>query len=162
MAGGGVEVEGLDQWRRDLKETNNPSAYRREFRKEERQIAQKVASGARGRAGGMGGPFAHFAPHITGSSSNAGAAVGLRGSAANATFWGAKGKHGWYGAPRYAGGPPQHPSWVGNAWDVAGPGGPYAINATVRTMSPQIVDWYGDAVSRVTAASFPDKGGESF
>lgn len=56
------------------------------------------------------------------------------------------------GALQYA----QFPTWVGNGWDVGGPGGPYAVNPAIRESLDDIVNAYGDGLEVVSRAAFPD------
>lgn len=162
MAEPAVKVPELDSWRRNLARANNPAAYRRAFQKEERLIAVKVATLARSNAVAHGGSAKHFANTITGSATRDGARVGLRGGKANAAFWGAKKHTGWYAKGRYSHSPKQHPEWVGSSWIAGGPGGPIAINPAVAELSPLIPGWYGEAIEKVNAMTFPNHGGEGF
>ena len=62
-----------------------------------------------------------------------------RGKAkANPAFWGRKSQG----------------NWIGNSWDVGGPGGPFAINDTVRDEGQFIEEAYGKAVDRLTRQAF--------
>lgn len=152
-AGSGIKVDGLDEFRKELRRAADGKTLRKEFTAEERKIAQRVAQAARAQA--SGGPQRHFASKITGKASpRKGALVGIA-PVANAAFWGAKKNTGWNRAAR-EGSKAQHPAWVGAAWEVGGPGGPYAINPAIRDLSPLIPSWYGDAIDRVTRPAFPD------
>lgn len=98
----------------------------------------------------------HFAGSIYGTGSARQAAVGVRREA-NAAFWGAKKRTGWYAAQKYAGGPTQHPEWVGNNWDVGVLGqGPYAINPAIFHELDNIERAYGEAVEDIARRAFPD------
>jgi len=155
VAGLPVDVRGLKEFRRDLANAADPKAARKELTATQRLIAQIVAGDAKRTAGALGGPFLHFRHHITGYGRASGASVGLRGSKANATFWGAK-KH--TGALARAGGLwQQHPEWVGNSgWQVGGSwGGPYAINQAIHARIPWIEDQYLEAIDRLAADAFP-------
>lgn len=157
MAGApGAEVRGLAEFRADLKKLDNSSRWTKDLGKSQREIATKVAGWSRFAASGMGGPYAHFASSIVGTGGATGARVGLRGSSANTTFWGAKKRTGWYAAGKYAESTGrQHPKWVGASWDVGVSGqGPYAINPTIAAKSEQILAMYGEAVDRITAEAF--------
>lgn len=108
-----------------------------------RTLARDVATKARGRARGMGGVHRLASGSITGRGTNAGAAVSVgRHPAASAAFWGAKKRTGWNA--RNPDSRPQHPSWIGNSWEVGGQGGPYAINPTIRAEEKAIVERFDD------------------
>ncbi|HND56187.1 MAG TPA: hypothetical protein PLV92_27410, partial [Pirellulaceae bacterium] len=114
-AGSGVKVDGLDEFRKELRRAADGKTLRKEFTAEERKIAQRVAQAARAQA--SGGPQRHFASKITGKvSPRKGALVGIA-PVANAAFWGAKKNTGWNRAAR-EGSKAQHPAWVGAAWVV--------------------------------------------
>lgn len=148
-----VKVEGLKEFRAGLKRAEDPKAVKAQFRREELAIAREVATGASAIASSMGGPFAHFAGDFKGAATVKGASVRIMPEA-NATFWGAKKNTGW-NAP-HVGGLPQHPTWIGAAWDAGGPGGPYALNPAITAAAPHIVDQYGKAMDRVTHPAFPN------
>lgn len=152
-AAGKVEVRGLKEFRADLAKLSNSSRWNKDLAKSQRQLGTKVAGWARSSAAGMGGPYSHFSGAIRGAGGVTGAKVGIAPQA-NATFWGAKKHTGWYGASQYQGGPAQHPEWVGAGWEVAGPGGPYAINSTIGNRMDWILDEYGNAIDRITADAF--------
>jgi hypothetical protein len=153
-----IRVEGLREFRRELRaidRTNGDRAWSRELTRTHRELGQMVASLSSGAAAGMGGSQAHFAGAIRGRGTAASARIGVL-PRANAAFWGAKKRTGWYGAPRYAESTgQQHLPWVGTGWTAGGPGGPYAINATVRDNLRGIERAYAEAIDRVTRRAFP-------
>lgn len=152
--GAGAEVVGLDEFRRGLKQMENPSRWARELGLAQRKIGREAGGWARFEAQGMGGPFAHFADSIKGTGGVAGAKITID-PVANAAYWGAKKRTGWYADDRFLGEPSQHPPWVGNSWDVAVDGqGPYAINPALAAHVDDIVDLYGQAIDRVAADAF--------
>lgn len=143
MAGPAVRVEGLSELRRALRKLEDGTTWSRELGSIQRDVAKKVAGWASSNAGGMGGPFAHFSGAIRGRGGVAGAKVAVANPDANATFWGAMARTGWNAGNNT----PNHPKWVGNGWDVGGPGGPYAINPAIADHKDEIVDGdYGDAI----------------
>ena len=77
---------------------------------------------------------------------------------ANAAFWGAKKRTGWYAAGKFAGSTSQqHPEWVGNTWDVADKnGGPYAINVALARHLDDIQAAYTASIGRLVSRAFPN------
>jgi hypothetical protein len=164
----GVRVEGLDDFRRGLRKAEK--SVKADFRKKERKIATLVVGEARKFAVGEGGSTAHFASSVyNASGSSRGAAVGVRPQA-NAAFWGAKKRTGWYGARKYRQGRvkrtarflhnreqgTQHPKWIGNSWEVGGSGGPLAINPAIRHELPTIDRLYLEAIDESSREAFPN------
>lgn len=153
-----VKVEGLKEFRRELRaldRTNGNRAWSRELTKAHRDLGQMIATLSAGAAAGMGGPQAHFSGAIRGRGTQVSAKVGVL-PRANAAFWGAKKRTGWFGAPRYGQSTGvQHPPWVGNGWTAGGPGGPYAINETIRSNLRGIEHVYAQMIDRVTRRAFP-------
>lgn len=148
-----VRVEGLDDFRRDLKQLEGASRWNKELGKAQRTIGTKVAGWSASTASGMGGPFAHFAGAIKGAGGATGAKVSVAAQA-NATFWGAKKNTGWNVNAR-PGSRPQHPAWVGASWEAGVAGqGPYAINNTIAAHTDDILRMYGEAVDQVAADAF--------
>lgn len=148
-----VQVRGLREFQAELSKL--PGKLPNELRKANAEIARWLRPKVRGAASGMGGPQAHFAGAIGSSGTRTSAKLTVRPDA-NAAFAGAKKHTGWYAAARYAASPPQHPPWIGADWEAGGPGGPYAINPTVRDNVDEIVDTYGDAIDRLARRAFPD------
>ena len=151
----GIKVKGLDEFRRDLKAIGKQ--WPKELAKTHRILAREVSGEARRFAIGIGPVQAHFASKITGTGTAAKASIGVARQA-NAAIWGAKKHTGWYGAPQYGSSAKgNQPQWVGNAWDVGGPGGPYGINDAIRHDMPKIVDRYGELIDALTERAFPTK-----
>jgi hypothetical protein len=124
----GVEVEGLDDFRRDLDRTQKQMTPG--LTKAHKTLAKEVAAQGRQFARGHGGSTGHFAGSIYGVGSAKRAALTNRKDA-NAAIWGAKKNTGWNVRAK-RGGARQHPKWVGEGWEVGGPGGPRGINDAVR------------------------------
>lgn len=157
-ASSGVQIVGLPELRRELRKLDDPKGWTKELSLANRTIAKKAAAWAQSEASGMGGPQAHFARAIRGYGTVTGARIGINNGNANAAFWGAKKRTGWYARGRYSGSSgQQHERWIGNGWDVARRGqGPYAINASLADNLNRIVDLYGDAIDDITRRAFPD------
>lgn len=144
-------ITGVREFRRALKQIG--PEWPRELRVVHKTIADEVAAAARGRASGMGGVQALAAKSIKGTANQREARIGVSGQVkgrrtsgpiGNVAFWGAEKRTGWYSRYRYKDVPTaQHPTWVGNSWDVGDPsGGPYAINETIAVMKPEIYEQY--------------------
>lgn len=148
-----VRIDGLKELRKALRAAEDPKAWGKELGRANRDGARQVAAWAQATAQAMGGPFAHFAPQISGRATQTAARIQID-STANATFWGAKGRSGWnYGND----GAPQHPEWVGSSWDVGVVGqGPYAINDTIARRSVEIDVIYRAVIDRIAGEAFPD------
>lgn len=164
MAGASLYVEGLDDFRRELREVD-PKLPKEQV-KANRKIANHTQGKARRNATAASGPFAErYSDAKTAIKSFASAkeaAIGVSRSGrvphAQATFWGASGRSGWYAAARYEQSTGrQHPEWVGNRWDAGKAGeGPYVLNYTVAEELPEIREMYGDMVDALMAEAFPD------
>ena len=83
-----VEVEGLKEFRRELRALSGDSTWTRALGQVNRSLAGEAATWAQIEATGLGGPFAHFADTITGAATATAARVQVA-KVANATFWGA-------------------------------------------------------------------------
>lgn len=154
-SGANVEVVGLDDFRRELKQLDNAPRWTKELSKSQRTIGMTVAGWSRFEAAGLGGPFAHFADAIAGGGGVTGARIRIKNEDANSTFWGALRHFGWYADPRYSESTGQQsPDWVGNTWDAWAGEGPYAIASTIHRRADWIVDEYGNAIDRITADAF--------
>ena len=152
-AGVAVEVDGLADFRRELRQLEEPRQWSAKLGRLHRELAQKVAGWASFTASGMGGATGHFAGALAGRGSVTGARIQVANPAANAAFWGAKQRTGWNAGNDT----PNLPEWVGNAWDVGVAGqGPYAINDTIAAKGPEILDMYGEAVEDIASAAFPN------
>ena len=152
---GPVQVVGLDDFRKELRQLEDPKPWLRELSAAHRVIGREAAAKAQGAARQMGGPQAHFAGSIRGYGSAAGARVGVADRKANAAFWGAKqDRTGWNAGN---GGRPNQPKWIGNTWPVGDPNrGPYAINPAIHDYLPQAEETYGDALDDLMRRAFPD------
>lgn len=144
-----IEVQGLSQFRRDLRQLENGQRWVKELAGENRGIAHEAAGWVRSEAQAMGGPQRHFASAIRGYGSTAGASIRVARPEANAAFWGAKKRTGWNAGNDT----PNLPPWVGNTWEAAGFGGPYAINTVLRQREDWIVERFDAAVARVATAA---------
>jgi hypothetical protein len=150
-------VKGLKEFRAALKAAG--PEWPPELKRVHEQIGRRSAALSRAAASGMGGVQAKAAPTIKGRGNQKEARISVSGmrKLGNVAFWGAKRHTGWYAAPRYGESQTaQHPVWVGNSWEVAGDGGPYAINPALRGYLPEILDQYLDMVQRVADKAFPE------
>jgi hypothetical protein len=162
--GTAIHVEGLDEFLRGLRIVDPSSG--KEMRKAHRKISNHTQAAARRNASAAAGPFgARFADARTAIKAYASekeAAIGVSRSGrvphAEATFWGAKGRSGWYGRAKYAASTgQQHPEWVGENWDAGVPGqGPYVLNYTVAEEMDRNLETYGEAMDDLFARAFPD------
>lgn len=154
-----IRVDGLGDFTRDLRALG--PEWPKALRAVHKDIANKGRDWARAKALGMGGVQAKAARAIGGTATAREARVsvssGARTPYANAAFWGAKRRTGWYAAERYAtSAGRQHPPWVGNSWDAAVRGqGPYAINAALADHVDEILDYYSAAIDDLTRRAFP-------
>lgn len=139
-----VDIPDLAEFRRYLRTLDDPRAWSRRLGAVNRQLAKDAVGWARAEARSMGGPQRHFANRIAARGGVTGARITINKSEANAAFWGAMQRSGWYVHPRYNGSRgQQHPDWVGNTWDVAAHGqGPYAINPALADHLPEITEAY--------------------
>jgi hypothetical protein len=153
-----VQVVGLTELRRGLRDLDDPKGWNRELGKVSRKVGTQAAGWAQAEARSMGGPFSHFANAIRGGGGAAGVKVRVAKPAANATFWGSESRTGWYANPRYdASTGRQHPRWVGNTWPVGDPvRGPYAINPAIASHLDQIVNEFAEGIGDLTRRAFPD------
>ena len=146
-----VQISGLDEFRVALRAA--AVAEHKAATKANTKIAKVVAADAQLFAVGEGAQQRHFARFIVGRGSRTGASVGLRGSAANAAFWGGFRHTGWYSTKP---GPSQFKPWVGNSWQVGVPGqGPYAINPAIAHESDNIIRSYSEMIDEITKQAFP-------
>ena len=140
-----VEVRGLDAFRRELSKIDAEQEWKKEIAGVHRELAQDVAGKAADRARSMGGQQRHFADALAGRGTTTAARIEVAGkrtprgkAKANPAFWGRKSQG----------------NWIGTGWDVGGPGGPYAINATIADNGEFIEEAYGKAVDRFTRTAF--------
>jgi hypothetical protein len=161
-SGARVTVEGLDEFRRELRKLG--PQWGRQLRDVHKRIARRVDqwSEANARAGH---PIQRAKAHNIRSSATASdARVGVASgpnTAAGVAFWGVKRRLGWYAARRYENSAPQNlPEWVGNTWDTGVRGqGPYAINLAVAEHLREIEDEYLEQLDRLSRRAFPDGRG---
>lgn len=140
-----VEVKGLRELQLALRALG--AEWPRELRKANVDVARIAQDASQHEASGLGGVQAKAAPAIKAGGEQLAAKIVVSATAAYPFALGA-----FFGAKKY----PQFPPWVGNSWDPGGPGGPYAINAALRSKLDEITDAYGDAMDRLTAKAFPD------
>lgn len=155
-----VAVKGLSEFKRELRKID--SAIPKQMQVANKDIAKEVSDAARTNARSAGGIWSKAASAITPRATAEAASVGVsatsRAPMALPAFWGARARTGWFGNPfKYGDYTSQHPEWVGNTWDAASRSeGPYVINYTLLEESDRVVELYGDAIDRLSAAAFPD------
>lgn len=141
MPGVAVEIQGLRDFRSGLRRAGY--GWPRVLAHVNRDIARFVETGSKGAT--ENAQQAKAARAIRGRGTQRESKIVIGGSPPFAL--GA-----FMGALQYA----QFPRWVGASWQVGGPGGPFAVNPTIRENKDEIVDAYGDAFERVARAAFPD------
>lgn len=157
MAGPSLSIKGGREFRAALKAVDRD--FPKMLAKAHRVIAQDVGREARNEAGSLDPIQRAAARAIMGSGTQAAARIQVdtrKVPFGNVAFWGSKSRTGWYAAPRFEGGAPQSPPWVGNSWQPGEYGeGPYAINDTIARMRDRIIDEYGDALMDIARQAFP-------
>jgi hypothetical protein len=153
VAKAAIQVKGLNNFRLELARIDKK--WPKELLKVHKTISREVSVQARLFATGTGPMQHHFAKAITGDATQRVAAVRVAPKA-NAAFWGAKKRTGWYGRRRYGKSPGrQFPPWVGNSWEPGGAGGPLAINPAIRHDLPKIEKRFNEMVEEVSRRAFP-------
>lgn len=162
-----IRVDGLKEFRAGLRGID--AAWAKELNSVNKAVAQKAAADARAEAEGKGGVYAKAAAAIKpmgpyATSARVGISPNASTAMANATFWGALARSGWNAgwrngtktARRNLDGKPQHPRWVGSAWDVAVTGqGPHALNdALARNVDHYLHTYYDALVDLAERAAF--------
>lgn len=153
--GGSIKVQGLDELRRELRKLDD-AGLTNELKQTNFDAAKAVIAPAQARARGLGRMQARAAATLTPSKAAAGARVNFGG--AKAPFAGGAEFGAGQNVPRR---PPgrtgtvlgwnQFEPWRGND---AGAG--YFLYPTIRELTPELVEMYGDAIERITARAFPD------
>ena len=154
-----IRVEGLAEFRKGLRHAADPKEAKAAVRRADLIIAKELLPLAKGYASAYRSSTAHFARWIRAGADTRGA--WLAGpKEGNAAIWGTNWytHSGWYAKPWFVGDSPQHPPWVGNAWDVGGRGGPRGINDAIRVKKDRIVRHYGEVIPFLTKNQFNDAG----
>lgn len=146
MAAGpsGIEIKGLKEWRRDLAKCG--AGWNKMLRDLNKGIAKFVEGEAKGNWFRPVQVEAERAVRGSGTIRGAKIGVGTSPPFAQGAVWGAK---------QYK----QFPPWVGNTWEVGGPGGPYGINMAIRENRDEITESYAEGfvyVASVVSRAFPD------
>ncbi len=135
----GVEVQGLDDFRRELRRLG--SDLPRELADANFQVASLVTQRAKARASGASRGARKSAESLSAARTQATAKVRMGGSrypfAAGFEF----------GSIRY----PQFPAWRGS-----GEGAGYWLYPTIRAENDRIIDIYGDLIDAIAARAFPN------
>lgn len=156
-----IEITGLREFRKALKAVG--PEFPKELTRANRDVAKIAERVSQSQARSMGGIQARAASAIKGSANARSARIQIKPSKgkrnptamANVAFWGAEKRTGWYRTKPE--GKPQHPEWVGSAWEVADMNsGPYAINAALARHLDDIVAAHSAALNRLAEAAFSD------
>lgn len=152
MADTGIRLVGWQDFVRDLRRSNRDMA--KQLRKANREIANEVRDRARGVGRvvyGKYGKYGNAARAIQSQAFPDAARIRLRPKT-DPRILGAE-----FGALAY----PQFSKWRGNQWTAgSGPksGVGYAVFPTIREMTPEIRDTYGDRIMDAMRAGFPERG----
>jgi hypothetical protein len=157
MARSAYTVDGADEMIRLLKKAGKDG--KKKLREAGKEGAEVVVVDARSRANRSLPIQRAAAKRLMPAATLKGGAVRISNTArvpfALAAFLGVQGRRGWYAAPRYSGGPPQFPRWIGNQYTVgARSGGPYHVNIAINRKLDEVTDIFGDRV----AEAFSDLG----
>lgn len=163
--GGGARIEriqvvGLNEFRKELRNLAEPRGWTRELTAVHKTLARDIASRVREEADSLGGPYRHFSRAIRGYGSQTSARIGIgsanrgqRNWGANAVFWGVKDPISGWNKSKV---PNLVTEWVGNTWDIAPGQGPVAIVDVIVRDTPYIINRYGDAFEALARRAFPD------
>lgn len=135
----GVEVHGLDDFRRELRRLADDLP--RELADANHQVATLVANEAQQRAGGVSRGARKAAESLSAARTQAAAKVRMGG----ARYPFAAGFE--FGSIRY----PQFPPWRGSG-ETAG----YWLYPSIRANNDRIVDMYGELLDGITRRAFPN------
>jgi len=154
MASLSVRVEGLSQFRRELKAAN--PKFGRELAKAHKKAGDHVANKAKGPL-----PARVRKSAIRGRGTQRGAfvdVVPVRGDELG-VLMGAKRRVGWYSQPKYGSSSGrQFEPWVGNQWEPGSNAGkPYFIGAPINSSVDDVVEILGDALEDAAKRAFPDR-----
>lgn len=141
---GGVYVQGLDEFRRELNTLDKSMG--KELGKVNKKAAEFVADKARSSARAQGSSLAKGADTITASARQSAASVTIGGTKAP-WMLGAE-----FGSIKYG----QFKPWRGNQWNPDSGGVGYALHPTIRETREQFMDLYGDLIADLTQRAFPD------
>jgi hypothetical protein len=134
--------------------------WSREFARVNKAAAMVIVADAQARALGYGPETSTAARAIKGVASTTDIKVTVSGGAgvpwALAGIWGSDKHSGWYARPRYANSSRQHPTWVGNSWEVGGAGGPRAVNPAIAAKVDDLMKQWADAIGSLMDA-FADR-----
>jgi hypothetical protein len=134
-----VKVEGLDQFRRELKKLSDDNQFADDLKDANYAVASFVADKARGRASS---PLQRKAAQSLKVGRQAARAVVSGGGARFPFFAGAE-----FGSIRYE----QFDAFRGSDANAG-----YFLYPTIRDRTPEIVDMYSEAIGKITAKAFPN------
>ena len=139
------------EWKKELRKTNAPVS------KLGADLSRKEMRGSGDRQ------LARAAAGVRAAPTSTAAKVRVSGRVATSTtpmsalapVFGTRGRTGWFAAPRYRTGA-NNPPWIGNNWEIGGPGGPRGINPALTNGTEQILDEFEKAAWATLARAFPD------
>ena len=134
-----VKVEGLDQFRRELKKLADDDQFANDLKDANFEVASFVVERARSFAFT---PLQRKAAESLKAGRQAARAVVSGGGARYPFFAGAE-----FGSIQFE----QFDPWRGSSYDAG-----YFLYPTIREQTPEIVEMYGEAIERITASAFPD------
>ena len=139
------------EWQKEIRKTNAPVS------KLGADLSRKEMRGSGDRQ------LARAAAGVRAAPTSTAAKVRVSGRVATSTtpmsalapVFGTRGRTGWFAAPRYRTGA-NNPPWIGNNWEIGGPGGPRGINPALTNGTEQILDEFEKAAWATLARAFPD------
>jgi hypothetical protein len=134
-----VKVEGLTEFRKELKLLADDGRFQAELKDANYEVAAHVARRAQGRAST---PLQRKASESLKAGRQAVRAVVSGGGPRWPFFAGAE-----FGSVQYE----QFDAWRGSGYDAG-----YFLYPTIRDETDVIVEMYGEAIEKITAAAFPD------
>lgn len=145
-----VKVDGLDDFRRDLRRVDDDEAMTK--------ANKRVADLLEARTKAASPP--HVARAISGSGGRLAAELVVGPSPPHALVgvMGAKRRTGWYSLPPYRESTGrQFPPWVGTSWDPGERGGaPYHLGPVINASVDDVADIYADEFEQAARRAFPD------
>jgi hypothetical protein len=142
-----IEIRGAKPLQRALRRLDD-STLRNGLTRIYREVAKRIRDRAKAAAPGRTGKSLGHKANQRGFS------ITVRGNPGHAkgTFFGGKGRFGWYAAPRYRGSKPrQFKPWLGNTWE---PRDLYHIGPPIDRGLDDAADTIADEVERLAARAF--------
>ena len=136
-----IEIEGLAEWRKQIKAIDKDLV--KELGQAYKAIATFIVADATAKATGLGGVAAHSAQALTATARSTDVSVKLNGD-----------KYPWSLGGEFGGGPPRTPqfkAWRGNGADAG-----YFLYPTIHADAQKILDAYAEAFDKVTKLAYPN------